>query len=205
MKIFKKISGVIKKYSSSDKNNKMGENLVILIIVGVIIIIAGGTFFNNKGKNQESTNIKQPEDMQSIQSIAAVDEKSELEKKVEEILSEITGTGKVSVMITYVSGKEIVPYYDTKRNDNSTDEKDSTGGTRKQTQVSSESNIAFEEVSGGVNKPIIIKEMYPQVKGVVVVAQGASDVAVKESLINAVRVLMDVPIHRIQVFEKKKN
>ena len=53
-------------------------------------------------------------------------------------------------------------------------------------------------------KPIILKEVLPEVKGVVVVADGASDTLIKERLVNAVKVLFDIPIHKIQVFERKQ-
>lgn len=206
MKTIQKIIKSIKNYLNKDKNNKLGENLVILIIIGIIIIIAASTLFDNtNGKKKQAEETVLPEESKTamIQGKVSGDEKSELEANLEEVLSQINGAGKVTVMVTYFSGKELVPYYDTKKSDNQTDEKDSTGGTRKQTQGSFETSLAYEEVSNGVKKPIIVKELNPQVKGVVVIADGATDMVVKENLMNAVKVLLDVPVHRIQVFQRK--
>lgn len=201
----KKIVDSLKGFLSKENNNKWGENLVILIIIGVIIIIAGGTLFSNDDKKKaEDPGKDKLGNSQEVLNVGVNDEKSELEKDIEEILGKINGVGKVTVMITYVSGREIVPFTDTKRNDNNTDEKDSAGGTRKSVQSNFESNVAYEEVNSGVKKPIIVKELMPEVKGVLVVAEGASEVTVKENLVNAVQVLLEVPIHKIQVMERGK-
>lgn len=205
---FKKILDYLKNMLKNDKNGKMGENLIILIIIGVIIIIAGSTLFGGDDKAKKDSTAKKVEDKrkENAEEVAVVgvnDEKTDLEKNIEEILSQINGVGKVEVLVTYVSGREIVPYSDVKKSDGITDEKDSTGGTRKINQSSYESQIAYEDSGSGVKKPIILKELLPEVKGVVVVADGANDPLVKECLLNAVKVLLDVPVHKIQVFERK--
>lgn len=204
----KKILKHIKKMFKSEGNNKMGENLIILIIIGVIIIIAGSTLFGGADKSKMDTTGEKVEDKigeneQEVSIIGVNEEKTDMEKNIEEILSQINGAGKVDVLVTYSSGREIVPYSDIKKSDGMTDEKDSTGGTRKIDQSSYESEIAYEDGGGGEKKPIILKELLPEVKGVVVVADGASDTLVKECLVNAVKVLLDIPVHKIQVFEKK--
>ncbi len=205
---FKKIIEYFKHMFKAEKNNKMGENLIVLIIIGVIVIIAGSTLFQGGGKQEKKDNGKSSGDssmgnVQEVSKQGVSDEREASEKQIEEILSQIEGTGKVDVLVTYVSGKEIVPYSDIKRSDNVTDEKDSTGGTRKLDQSSYESQIAYEDEGNGDKRPIIVKELLPEVKGVVVVADGANDPVVKERLVNAVRVLLDVPVHRIQVFGRK--
>ncbi|HHV28601.1 stage III sporulation protein AG [Acetivibrio mesophilus] len=197
----------LKSMLDKDKNSKWGENLVILIIIGVIIIIAGGTLFGGNNKKKDESNVINSEglgDTQEVLNVDVSDGKSEMEKDIENILAKIHGVGKVTVMITYASGKEIVPYTNTRRNDNSTDEKDSSGGTRKAVQSSYESSVVYEESDKGVKKPIIAKELMPEVKGVLIVAEGASDATVRENLINSVKVLLDIPIHKIQVVEGGK-
>ena len=197
----------LKNMLDKDKNNKWGENLVILIIIGMIIIIAGGTLFGSHDKKKDENKVKSSEALDNTREVLNIgvdDEKSDLEKDIENILEKIQGVGKVSVMITYASGKEIVPYTDVKRSDNSTNEKDSAGGTRRIAQSSYESSVVYEESDKGVKKPIIAKELMPEVKGVLVVAEGASDATVKENLVNSVKVLLDIPVHKIQVVERGK-
>ena len=62
----------------------------------------------------------------------------------------------------------------------------------------------YEDVSSGIRLPVVLKEIYPEVKGVVVVAEGAGNAEVREKITRAVSVLMDIPVHRVQVFERKK-
>jgi len=205
----KKVIEYFKKLLKSKNNNKMGENLIILIIIGVIIIIAGSTLFGGGDKPKKDNNINDSEDKnveytKEVSLLEVNNEKTDMEKNIEEILSQISGAGKVDVLVTYSSGREIVPYSDVKKSEEYTDEKDREGGTRKIDQSSYESEIAYEDSGSGEKKPIILKELLPEVKGVVVVADGADDTLVKESLINALKVLLDIPIHKIQVFERKK-
>jgi stage III sporulation protein AG len=106
-------------------------------------------------------------------------------------------------MITYETGKESVPATNVKRNDNSTQEKDTSGGTRDITQNDFESNVVYEE-GQSTKKPVILKEIQPKVKGVVIIADGADNPVVKENLSNAAKVLLDVEIHKIQVLQRSR-
>lgn len=203
MKQLEKIIDVVKSKLNGDRK-KLIENCAIVIIIGVILIIAGGAFLDKEDKEKGSVAEKtKTSEVTNSQSEASVP-KSELENQLKTILSQIAGAGRVDVMITFVSGKEIVPAYDSKTSENKTEEKDSGGGTRSISQNSNENGIAYEEAQDGAKKPIIIKELLPEVKGVVIVADGASNPEICEALAKAARTLLDVPIHKIGVFERKK-
>ncbi|MCX7747498.1 MAG: stage III sporulation protein AG [Clostridia bacterium] len=186
------------------ERKKIIENAVIVIIIGIIIIIAGGSIFggDKKEEGKNGADKIEPGSVETAAKVNSTKETGDLEKNVESILEQIGGAGKVSVMITYVSGSELVPAYDTKRNQNDTLERDNGGGTRDVKQSDTESRVVYSEDQGGQKKPVIVKEILPPVKGVVVVAEGAHDPVVKENLCKAVQVLLEVPIHKIQVFER---
>lgn len=204
MGYIKKLNEFIKNMLDGKDKKRMVENTVIVIIIGIIIIIAGSTLFGgNKTKTEEAA-VKQEASSEPVARNVSADDKAELEKEMEALLTQINGAGRVNIMITYVSGKEIVPAYDTKKTENNTNEKDSGGGTRSINQSDSQSQVVFEESQGNAKHPIVLKELLPQVKGVIVVADGATDPVVKENLTRAVQVLLDVPIHKIQVFERKR-
>jgi stage III sporulation protein AG len=192
-----------KNFNGNDKKQTV-QNTVIVIIIGIIVIIAGSSFFGKK--HEESPKPVKTEDTSVQEVMKTVDaaDSTDVEKRIEKVLSQIDGVGKVTVLITYVSGKELVPATDIKKSDNNTNERDNEGGSRVIGQNDYESKIAYEEEQGGSKKPIIVKEVLPEVKGVVVVADGAGDPQIKENLNKAVRVLMDVPAHKIQVFERTK-
>ncbi|NSW91350.1 MAG: stage III sporulation protein AG [Firmicutes bacterium] len=208
-KIFNHIKDII---SNQDKKRVI-ENCIIIIIIGIIIIVAGGTLFQKKDTSIDQEYLREnrksdgnAEDGSAGEGISVLrdGENYSMEEKLESILSQIAGAGKVSVMITYVSGSEKVPAYDTRRSENDTHEEDNSGGSRIITQRDIEEKIAYEEVQSGTKKPIILKEKSPEVKGVVVVADGANEPVVKENLVRAVQTLMDVPPHKVQVFMRKK-
>ncbi len=203
-----KVLEYIKNMISNQDKKKVVENCIIIIIIGILIIIAGGAIIKRKDtgigreylqENRTNTGY----DKESI-GILKDNEDYSVEEKLEKILSQIEGAGKVSVMITYVSGDEKVPAYDIRKSENNTNEKDENGGSRVITQRDLEEKIAYEEIQSGTKRPIILKEKEPEVKGVIVVADGANEPVVKENLIRAIQTLMDVPVHKVQVFARKQ-
>lgn len=203
-----KIIEYIRNIISNQDKKKVVENCIIIIVIGIILIIAGGTLFKKKDNNQSQGYLKENRlntgsDEASIK-IIKDSENYTMEEKLESILSQISGAGKVSVMITYASGSEKIPVYDIRKSESDTNEEDDRGGSRVITQRDSEEKVAYEEVQSGTRKPIIIKEKEPEVKGVVIVADGASEPVVRENLVRAAQTLMDVPVHKVQVFSRKQ-
>jgi len=199
-----RIKKLLEKLLQNKNRKKVIENSVIVIIIGIIAIVAGGSLFPKKEEKKETVNSSVTQVVDTAAKVEPNDA-DQNEKRLEELLTKVKGAGKVNVMVTYVSGKEIVPAYDIKRNENDTEEKDSGGGVRSIKQYDSENKVVYEEIQGNNKKPIVLKELMPQVKGVVVVAEGASDPEVRERLARAVQVLLDVPVHRIEVLESKES
>lgn len=201
----------IGKYGS----RKIIEKAVIIAIVGVICLIAGSVIFEDSFKQKGNTpavNTTGENKAETSSSLAAAEAgkltkgegKSEMEEKLRDILSQIKGAGKVDVMITFVSGSESIPATDVNSSDSSTQEKDKEGGARDIKENSLENSIVYEE-SQGVKRPFVVKEILPEVKGVVIVAQGGGDPEVKSNLTKAAQALLEVAAHRIQVFQSRNN
>jgi stage III sporulation protein AG len=113
----------------------------------------------------------------------------EEEKRLESIISDIKGAGEVSVMITYYSGTGKELAYETRTNRASRDES-VTENVDKQAVVTS-------------GEPVVLREVYPEVKGVIVTASGASDPRVKAEISEAVCASLGVAAHKVCIFEKK--
>jgi len=105
----------------------------------------------------------------------------EMENKLKAVISAVDGVGDVSVALTYSSGVEKVYAYETK--------KQSSGGN------STESSVLV--TVGG--SPVVLRELPPQVSGVVVVAQGAQNPVVKMHIIQIVETLLGVDGDKVQV------
>jgi stage III sporulation protein AG len=55
----------------------------------------------------------------------------------------------------------------------------------------------YSSTSGG--EPYVVKEIEPEVEGILVVAEGAGNETVVNEITYAVQVLFDVPVHKIKV------
>ncbi len=193
----------IKEMIEGQSRKKLIENTAIVIIIGVIVIIAGGTIFS--GGKSDDPQVEQHKEGNAVEgSQLAVFSEEDTEDKLRSLLSQMQGVGKVDVMITYSTTRENVPAYDMKKNQSSTEEKDSEGGTRSISQEEYDSALVYEDSSAGRKIPVILKELEPEVKGVLVVAEGADSVEVRERICNAVKVVFDIPVHRVQVVQRKK-
>lgn len=179
------------------QQKKIIENSVIFLMLFIIIIIVMNTIF----KNDELTNTVSTQTI--IEPEVVKNKKSGIEEQLEEILSLIDGAGKVDVMVSYLNGIEQIPMYDEKISTTVTEESDKEGGKRKTEQTSNEHTVIFEE-KNNTKIAVIQQNIMPEIIGVVVVADGANNVKTKENIIKAVEATVNVPSHRIQVFERKK-
>lgn len=181
----------------NSEQKKIIENSVIFLMLFIIIIIVMNTLFVSEDKNMAISS------QANLQIELESNTYNDLEEKLQEILSLINGTGNVDVMISYLNGIEQIPMYDEKISTTVTEESDNEGGKRKTEQTNNEHNIIFEEKNS--TKSAVIKQtVMPEVIGVVVVADGATDLKVKENIIKAVEATVNVPSHRIQVFARSK-
>lgn len=170
------------------------DNLLIVILSGVLLfIIALPTGGDNKDApvEQENTVIQQQKE-------ETEDFASALEEQLEELLAEMAGVGKVKVMITVKSSEERIVEKDEPVSRSSTNESDSAGGSRMVTQLESGSSTVYSNM-GSDSEPYVIKTLSPRVEGVVVVAQGAGNGVVNQSITELVQALFGVEAHKVKV------
>ena len=125
--------------------------------------------------------VDQPQSRQvDTETVVASQTDNNLEARLQEVLSCIRGAGRVSVMITYETGKEIVPARTTSVNSNGSESDD--GEKRSASQQMTESTEPATISGSDGNTPIVLKEIEPVVRGVIVVADGAADVGIGTDL-----------------------
>lgn len=154
------------------KNKKIQIGLLIVFLLVIILVY----FLAIKIPDNEETTANESQETTSTSSYVEY-----LEDKLVNVLSSIEGVGKLDVIITLDSGFEYI--YATEES-----VKDTSSGKL------TTSNIVL--VSG---QPIIVKEIYPIIKGVVVVSSGAKDLGVKLNLLNAVQTVLEVPNANITI------
>ncbi len=125
--------------------------------------------------------------------------KPSLETRLEAILCTIRGAGRVRVLITYsTAGERVAATVSTL--DESVSET-SGGATATRSEQSREMKQPATVTTDSGQSPIILIEKEPEIRGVIVVADGAADPTVRLSLQRAVQAVTGVPLSCIEVFE----
>lgn len=162
------------------KNIKHIEIYLLCIFAIVLIIIYSST---TKTKTQTATNTDFTSQEYSLY----------LENKLADILSNITGAGTVKVMITLDGGMK---YEYATESEEITTSNEVGGNTTTKTTKNEE--VVIVTINGKAT-PLIIKESYPDVCGVVVVASGASNAQVKLNIMKAIKTLLNVNDDCVQI------
>lgn len=201
-----KLNKLFGKGEEGGTNNKRKiENLVFFIVLLIITVVAINIIWNgNKNETNEKTNntskqlattntVSQTNQIQSM-------EETNLETKLEEILSQIQGVGEVKVLLNYSESSEVVAMYNETSKTSNTEETDTSGGTRKIQETDTQKDIIYQE-DNGEKTPITQKIVQPKIEGAIITAKGANQANVKTSIIQAVEAVTGLATHKIQVFE----
>ena len=196
MKKVDKFFDWIKKYLEKVNNKELMRNLFIILIIGIILIIIADIFIKEKkGVNQNlklENEVKNPTNTET-------DYGTVLENKLEDVLSQLKGVGSVKVMITLEDTIEKIPAFNTTKNNETTNELDSQGGTR---EIIRE-DTTIQVVTGSEGSLMVLKEIKPTIKGVIVIAEGAEDLEVKERLYEAVKTVLGISGSKVEVYASK--
>lgn len=154
------------------------HQIYLALIVALLACTIYFSFFT-KRKDDNLTNI-------STETSATTDEYVEaLENKLCNVISNISGVGQVDVVITLASGFSYVYATDTE--------------TKTTTSGSTQTTISTEETLLVSNQPVVVKEIFPEIKGVVVVAKGAENIAVKLNILSAIETALELDAKDITI------
>ncbi len=124
---------------------------------------------------------------------------AKLEERLEGALSKISGAGNVKVLLTFDGVKELVLAKQTDEKTSKTNNK-SSNGTQNSTETTTVSTEPVLVNENGSTNPIVLMEILPEIKGVIVVAQGANNIKVKLDLLKAVQALLRVDSSQVEIF-----
>lgn len=180
------------KYLTTIKNgfinkDKKTENLIFLIILLIILLISINYIFKSD-ENSNSTSSEKNINYSNDEIKNNENESLEMEEKLENILSQIKGIDEVSVMLTFsTSTKQNIAY--------------NTQEENKEGSLKVEKEVAYNEESG--KKVAIVESVEnPKVEGIIIVAKGANTVEIKSKIATAAAMAVNVPVYKVQVFEK---
>ena len=168
------------------------DQWLIVILVGILLLVIAiptSTAKKDSGSKETVTTAQQSEDTDSYARL--------LERRLEEALTQVQGVGKVSVMITLSSSAEKVV-----EKDRETSSDTSTDGENGTSQSSSSAETSVYSGESGSGTPYIKKELTPDIKGVMVIADGGDNAVVIENITEAVQALFGVDTHKIKVMKR---
>ena len=189
------------------KVNGKQKKYIFWLVFAAVIGIAAITFGNYTGGTNEKALITENEKLQSessdIKTIGTLAiAENQLAERLENILSQISGVGQVAVNLTLESSSEYQFAINKKVDKTLVTEKAQDGSTRSTEETREDAQVVMQSMNQGKEEPVIIKEIRPQVVGVMVVAQGAGDLIIKEKISEAVQTLLNIPAHRVTVLTK---
>lgn len=192
-------------FSDSEGDKKLTK-LQKSILTGLVAVAIGimFTFIGPQLDSKKDIAMIEPEPVVEASSVAKEDKSgydAQIEKRLGGILKQIEGVGNVEVMVTLSETKEIVLAQELNQTQEKTEEKDSTSGTRSINKESTQNKVVMADG----NKPYVIKEEMPKISGVLVVAEGGDDSYIKNTIIQSVSSLLDIPVHKISVSKMVKN
>ena len=120
-----------------------------------------------------------------------------MELRLKEILENVDGAGAVQVMITVKNNGEQVVEKDKSYSESKTIQSGDGGQNTTTANTSRSESTVYDRTDSG--SPYVVKQLEPEIEGVLVAAQGAGDETVVNEITYAVQVLFDVPVHKIKV------
>ncbi len=214
-----KRQGMLQKIREGKKPGK--DQFVICILTGILLlVIAMPTAGKNEGKAAESGIWdSQTDTMEESGEAERADsngktEKTEkigsaeeyeryMENKLEQAISAMEGAGKVKVMITVNTSKELVVAKDKPETRSDTTENDAEGGSRTVSGLDSEDETVYRKESDGSSSPYVVKTLQPVIEGVVVITQGGDRPEVRKNITEAVAALFGIEPNKIKVVKMK--
>ena len=165
-------NSLINKFIDKVKNDGKARFFVIIICCFLLVAIIGFNLFSNKTE-------------ETVSGDSVTEYVNNLESKLESLLNEVDGAGKVTVAISVESGMETVLAMST---------------TTKETSNGREIVSSPVVVNG---KTVVLKENYPPISGVLIVAEGAKNLRVYNKILQATASLLNVKPSRIEILAMK--
>ncbi|SFL82896.1 stage III sporulation protein AG [Gracilibacillus orientalis] len=199
---------------TKDKRPTKMQYIALLVLIAVFILLISNIFSSNQSDNQStdpprmiqsSSDDEESETWKQSDASDATSKIGDLEASFEndliQLLEKITGVSGVEVMVNLDATNEQVYEKNLVIGSQITNETDQNGGTRKIDDETREQTVVVIR-QGEQETPLLVQTKKPQVRGVLVVADGVDNLDVKKWVLEAVSKVLDVPAHRVSVMPK---
>lgn len=172
-KVLKKIAETVKKY----------KYVVLVLVIGLALLLLP------LGGDDEKETLVPVEETESDADYAA-----QLEARLTEMLGQIDGAGRVSVMLTLEGGSKTEYQMDVQRSSDT----DENG-----TQISEDRKTVILSTGSAYDEAAVTAVTYPKFQGALIICEGAGSAAVRYQLMQAVAALTGLSADRITVVKMK--
>ncbi|MEA5134967.1 MAG: hypothetical protein VB035_02385 [Candidatus Fimivivens sp.] len=179
-------------FSKSGVSQKQAKWLTVLGVAGMLLIMLTGLWPDKSSPADVSQDVVGSLDAHAQQT----------EQRLAEILKQIKGVGAVHVMVTLENGVEYRYAADEKQSGDSvfTYADGSDAPSKVQEKEDKEQSYILVDSSGG-KKPLVLTELSPRVKGVVVVCSGAGNPVIRQRVTDAVTTALGVTSLQVCVIQ----
>lgn len=169
------------------KRLRIDKKLLFFVIIGFIGIglLAVSEWIPSDGKDTKNEETK---------ILSEYTYAEEIEKKLCETISSISGAGRTKVMVTLENGVESVYAKDEKYEEEKNNS--ANGGESENNRTRDEQEyILLDNDSGG----LVIKVIQPKIRGVAIVCEGGDSAYVQQRITEAVTAVLDINSSRISI------
>lgn len=170
------------------------DQWLIVFLAGVLLLVIA---MPTDCGTSSGSNRSEPEEQQTETGLKN-DYEEVLEQRLEQVLSQMEGVGRVQVMITLKDSGESVVEKDVGTTGDTQTDTDGEGNTTQQTKSERSEETVYSSGSGD-GEPFVNKQISPKIEGVLVVAEGGADTKVAKNISEAVEALFDIEAHKIKV------
>ncbi len=178
------LSGISSKLAGALKKNKY---VLLVLLAGIILLILPST-----GGSGES-------ESDAAEDVLRMDfSLSEIERRLQDILADISGAGDVRVMLSVQNSGERILASDSQTSQ-------STSGGDEDGEKDREENQTSVVISkgSGIDDVVTLQYVYPEFTGAVIVAEGADSASVRLDLTEAVQAVTGLDSSQIKVVKMK--
>ncbi len=174
------MNNLITKYIGKIKNPKF---LIIIGIIGILLIFLSSLGGDDK-KMQET----------AVTQISAEEYRNQLEKDIKNIVKGITGSNKVTVVVTLESGMRY-KYADITEGSSADKTEDNTISSSSELK---QGYITVKTADGGEQALLVTTQM-PEIRGVAIVCLGGDNSVVAEKIENTVTAALNITSQRVHI------
>ena len=195
-----KLKEFLEKYHIGGKSIKK-ENIVVVLMLGILLMVIYIPVGDRAPKEEEaevSDNLEKVEENNSYNKEYVLD----MENKLKTVLENVEGVGQVQVFITLWASKESILCKDSPYEQTTNVNTDNNGVREENSTYTNEVNTVLVEKDGNT-EPIVLKEIEPEIKGVIVICNGGNNERVKMDILEAVEAVFGISSNKVKVMKMK--